>query len=158
MYLGAKSHAHHPCSLHPPNYLDPILSVLCKHNRNTIQFQARNILHILRQTHISIQRALNDECEKVYLFGEPNTEYFNQYVKPLCNDNVIVKGFMDDKQKMYDMIGKVYSSSISEVASLVKDECILTGTEFVGTNSTSHENIYWGNEKIINEWKRIFKL
>jgi hypothetical protein len=65
---------------------------------------------------------------------------------------------MDDKQKMYDMIGKVYSSSISEVASLVKDECILTGTEFVGTNSTSHENIYWGNEKIINEWKRIFKL
>jgi len=111
-----------------------------------------------KQTHISIQRALNDGCEKVYLFGEPNTEYFNQYVKPLCNDNVIVKGFMDDKQKMYDMIGKVYSSSISEVASLVKDECILTGTEFVGTNSTSHENIYWGNEKIINEWKRIFDL
>ena len=111
-----------------------------------------------KQTHVSIQRALNDGCEKVYLFGEPNTDYFNQYVKPLCNDKVIVVGFMDDKQKMYDMIGKVYSSSLSEVASLVKDECILTGTEFVGTNSTSHENIYWGNEKIINEWKKIFKL
>ena len=111
-----------------------------------------------KQTHVSIQRALNDGCEKVYLFGEPNTDYFNQYVRPLCNDKVIVVGFMDDKQKMYDMIGKVYSSSLSEVASLVKDECILTGTEFVGTNSTSHENIYWGNEKIINEWKKIFKL
>jgi hypothetical protein len=111
-----------------------------------------------KQTHISIQRALNDGCEKVYLFGEPNTEYFNQYVKPLCYDNVIVKGFMDDKQAMYDMIGKVYSSSLSEVASLVKDECLLTGTEFIGTNSTSHENIYWGNEKIINEWKNIFEL
>ena len=111
-----------------------------------------------KQTHVSIQRALNDGCEKVYLFGEPNTDYFNQYVKPLCNDKVSVVGFMDDKQKMYDMIGKVYSSSLSEVASLVKDECILTGTEFVGTNSTSHENIYWGNEKIINEWKKIFKL
>jgi hypothetical protein len=111
-----------------------------------------------KQTHISIQRALNDGCEKVYLFGEPNTDYFNQYVKPLCSDKVIVKGFMDDKQKMYDMIGKVYSSSLSEVASLVKDECILTGTEFIGTNSTSHKNIYWGNETIINEWKKIFNL
>ena len=56
------------------------------------------------------------------------------------------------------MIGRVYSSSLSEVASLVKDECILTGTEFIGTNSTSHENIYWDNEKIINEWKKIFNL
>ena len=111
-----------------------------------------------KQTHISIQRALSDGCEKVYLFGEPNTDYFNQYVKPLCNDKVIVKGFMDDKQKMYDMIGKVYSSSLSEVASLVKDECMLTGTEFIGTNSTSHENIYWGNDRIINEWKKIFNL
>jgi hypothetical protein len=111
-----------------------------------------------KQTHVSIQRAINDGCEKVYLFGEPNTEYFNQYVKPLCNDKVIVKGFIEDKQKMYDMIGRVYSSSLSEVASLVKDECILTGTEFIGTNSTSHENIYWDNEKIINEWKKIFNL
>jgi hypothetical protein len=111
-----------------------------------------------KQTHVSIQRAINDGCEKVYLFGEPNTDYFNQYVKPLCNDKVIVKGFMNDKQKMYDMIGCVYSSSLSEVASLVKDECLLTGTKFFGTESTSHDNIYWGNDKIINEWKKIFEL
>jgi hypothetical protein len=111
-----------------------------------------------KQTHISIQRAIDDGCEIIYLFGEPNTTYFEQYVKQLCNEKVIVKGFFNDKQEMYDMIGRVYSSSISEVASLVKDECELTGTKFFGTSSTSHNNLSIPNEEVINKWIDLLEL
>jgi hypothetical protein len=111
-----------------------------------------------KQTHLSIQRAIDDGCENVYLFGEPNTPYFEQYVKPLCNDKVVVKGFFENKQEMYDMIGRVYNSSLSEVASLVKDECELTGTKFFGTNSTSHNNHIIPNDEVIKNWIKILEL
>ena len=101
-----------------------------------------------KQTHISIERALADGCEKVILFGEPNTLYYDQYVKPLCSDKVIVNGFTEDKQGMYDMIGCVYHSSKSEVACLVKDECETTGTIFHGTESTNNPITLLSKDKI----------
>ena len=110
-----------------------------------------------KQTHVSIKRALADGCDKVYLFGEPMGEYFNKFVKPLCDDNVIVKGFMLDKQQMYDMIGCVYHSSKSEVACLVKDECEVTGTLFHGNESTDYPMVTLSNEEIINKWLEILK-
>jgi hypothetical protein len=111
-----------------------------------------------KQTHISIDRALEDGCDKVYLFGEPNTQYFNEYVKPLCNDKVIVKGFIENKQEMYDMIGCVYHSSLSEVACLVKDECEATGTIFHGNHATNNPPVLLSNTEIINEWVKILEL
>lgn len=111
-----------------------------------------------KQTHVSIQRAIDDGCEIVYLFGEPNTPYFEQYVKPLCGDKVIVKGFYEDKQEMYNMIGRVYNSSLSEVASLVKDECELTGTKFFGKTSTSHNNLTIPNEEVIKSWIKLLEI
>jgi hypothetical protein len=110
-----------------------------------------------KQTHVSIKRALADGCDKVYLFGEPTGEYFDKYVKPLCDDSVIVKGFMSDKQAMYDMIGCVYHSSKSEVACLVKDECETTGTLFYGNESTDYPAVTLNDEEIINKWLEILK-
>ena len=46
-------------------------------------------VEVRKQTHISIQRALNDGCTKVYIFGIKREEqYFNEYVKPLLGDTV----------------------------------------------------------------------
>lgn len=108
-----------------------------------------------KQVHISIQRALNDGCEKVYLFGEPSGPYFEHYVKPLLSEQVIVKGFFENKQEMYDMIGCVYHSSKSEVATLVKDECETTGTIFNGNFATNNPPVMLTNEEIINKWIEI---
>jgi hypothetical protein len=76
----------------------------------------------------------------------------------LCNNNpnVIVKGFLNNKQELYDMIGCVYHSSLSEVACLVKDECELTGTEFFGNESTNYVVENLSNEEIINKWIEKF--
>jgi hypothetical protein len=111
-----------------------------------------------KQTHVSIERALNDGCEKVYLFGEPYGEYYEKYVRPLLSDKVEIKGFYSDKQVMYNMIGRAYLSSLSEVASLVKDECEITGTKFFGTSSTSHNNIKLSHNEILDKWIKLLEL
>jgi len=112
-----------------------------------------------KQTHISIERALNDGCEKIYLFGDPNTEFYNKQVRQLCenNDKIIVKGFLENKQEMYDMIGCVYHSSKSEVACLVKDECETTGTIFHGNEATDNPPNLLTNDMIIEKWIKALK-
>ncbi len=108
-----------------------------------------------KQTHVSIKRALKDGCEKIYLFGEPTQPYYDNFIKPLLSDKVIEKGFMSDKQAIYDMIGRVYHSSISEVATLVKDECDSTGTKFFGNEATDTKIPSLTNEEIINAWVKL---
>ena len=110
-----------------------------------------------KQTHVSIQRALADGCEKIYLFGEPNTLYYDQTIKPLCNENVIVKGFFDNKQEIYDMIGCVYHSSLSETYGLVMDECESTGTIYHGCEATNRPSNTLTNEQIITKWIKALK-
>ena len=114
-----------------------------------------------KRTHISIERALADEFEEVLLFGnisDPN--YYNEFVKPLvdANENVKEMGFLSNKQEMYDMLGCVYLSSRSEVASLVKDECYSTGTEFRGNHATNNDTIEMTNEEVINKWLKLLEL
>ena len=113
-----------------------------------------------KQTHISIQTALNDGNKKVIIFGnvtDPN--YYNSEVKPLIdNERVIEFGYISDKEKMYSMVESVYLSSKSEVASLVKDECNTTGTKFIGTESTDHDGLNISNEEIIERWINLLKL
>jgi len=112
-----------------------------------------------KQTHVSIERALVDGCEKIYLFGEANeSSYYNDFVKPLIdNEKVILKGFTEDKQGMYDSIGCVYHSSLSEVACLVKDECETTETVFHGTEVTNNPPNTLTNKEIINKWVKALK-
>jgi hypothetical protein len=113
-----------------------------------------------KQTHISILRALEDGCKKIYLFGNvSDSSYWLKNVADLLvkNPNIIfIKGFYENKQEMYDMIGKVYHSSKGEVASLVKDECFLTGTEFIGNNQTNNEVSELTNDQIIESWIKLF--
>jgi hypothetical protein len=108
-----------------------------------------------KQTHVSIERALSDGCQKVYLFGEPNTEYFENKVRPLLSDKVVLKGFLENKQEIYDMIGRAYLSSNSEVATLVKDECELTGVKFYGNEVTNNPDVTLTNKEILDKWIKL---
>jgi hypothetical protein len=112
-----------------------------------------------KQTHISIERALNDGCEMVYIFGGINdSTYYNNSVRPLLSDKVIHKGHFENKQEMFNMIGRVYQSSISECASLVKDECYQTGTEFFGNNATNNDVSLLNNSEIMEKWIKLLEI
>jgi hypothetical protein len=113
-----------------------------------------------KQTHVSIQRALKDRCDKIYLFGHIGDQnYFNSYVKPLLIPNKVIHfGHTTNKQEMYDMVGKIYHSSKGEVACLVKDECYLTNTEFYGNEETDNEVSKLTNDEVLILWKKLFEL
>lgn len=112
-----------------------------------------------KMVHVSIQRALDDGCKKVYIFGSiRNVPYFEQFVKPLLSENVIYYGFLDNKQKMYDSIGRVYHSSESETWCLIKDECETTGTKFLGLESSNIKRPVISNQEIIQKWINIFDI
>jgi glycosyltransferase involved in cell wall biosynthesis len=110
-----------------------------------------------KQTHISIERAIEDGMEKIYLFGNISDQnYYEKKVKPLIdNDRVVEYGFVSDKQKIYDMINYAYLSSKSEVASLVKDECESTGTIFKGNFATNNDSESITNSEIIEKWIKL---
>jgi hypothetical protein len=110
-----------------------------------------------KQTHVSIQRALDDGCEKVYIFGRINEEkYYYDFVHHLVEGKVEHIGQIENKQGMYDAIGRVYLSSKSEVAPLVKQECYQTGTKFFGNQATSYEPTKLSNKEILDKWIELF--
>jgi hypothetical protein len=112
-----------------------------------------------KQTHISVRRALDDGCEKVLIYGKINDkDYYQKYIEPILSEKVILMNFMDDKQKIYNSIGRVYHSSNGEVACLIKDECYLTGTKFFGNHETENEVSKLTNKEILQEWIKTLKI
>jgi hypothetical protein len=142
-----------------PNLKEPLTSNTKKENVELIAGVIGTI-EDRKQTHKSIERALEDGCEKVILFGKIGDEnYYNDLVKYLLNDpRVEMSGYQTDKQSMYDSIGRVYHSSKGEVACLVKDECYLTNTKFYGNEETDHEVSPLTNNEILEKWKQVLRM
>lgn len=112
-----------------------------------------------KQTHISIKRATEDDCQEIILFGHVGDQnYFQNFVKPLLSEKVKMVGHSTNKQQMYDSIGRVYHSSKGEVACLVKDECFLTNTKFFGNEETENKVSTLTNEEILNLWLNILEI
>jgi len=102
----------------------------------------------------SIRRALQDGCDKVYLYGPiMDDSYYTTSIVPLLGSGVVYKGYAD-KSEIYSNVGKVYHSSNGEVASLVKDECATTGTEFHGNEVTDNEISTLSNDEVIELWRK----
>lgn len=110
-----------------------------------------------KQTHVSIQRAIDAGCKKILLYGHiGDNNYYETFVKPMVDgDKVIMIGHITNKQDMYNSIGRVYHSSKGEVACLVKDECYQTDTKFFGNSETQNEVSKLNNEEIFNLWQEV---
>lgn len=119
-----------------------------------------------KQTHISIQRALDDGYQKIYIFGVlpiMEASYYKKYVEPLIEkypDQIILYGFEEDKSKMYSMIDVVYLSSLStyETATHQIHECRETDTIFKGNEYSYYADNSWSNKKIIDAWIDVLEL
>lgn len=117
-------------------------------------------IEVRKQTHLSIEKALADGCEKVLVFGKVMDEnYYKKYCrKYFYHPYVEFRGYSENKQETYDSIGRVYHMSIGEVSCLVKDECHYTNTKFFGTEQTQHEVSNLTNDEIFELWKDILKF
>ena len=113
-----------------------------------------------KQTHVSVERALTDGCEQVYIIGNIGDRgYYDHFVKnKIDNKRVFLVPYQTNKQKMYDRLGRVYHSSTGEVACLVKDECYLTNTKFFGNEETENDVSLLNNEEIVNLWRDVLSV
>lgn len=115
-----------------------------------------------KQTHISINRALNDDMKVILLFGKiTEPEYYEKEIKPLLdsNKNIIYVGHIDDKQKIYDLITDAYLSSLKETWCYVKKECELTETNFHGNTVIDYvAGKSLSNEEILQEWIKVLEI
>jgi glycosyltransferase involved in cell wall biosynthesis len=113
-----------------------------------------------KQTHLSIQRALDDGCQKVLVFGKVmDQEYYRKYCrKYYFHPYVQFMGYSDNKQETYNSIGRVYHMSKGEVSCLVKDECEYTNTKFFGNEQTNHVVSKLTNDEIFELWKDVLKF
>ena len=113
-----------------------------------------------KQTHLSIERALLDGCQKVIVYGKLMDEpYYNKHVRKYkYHPQVEFKGFTNSKQEMYDSIGRVYHLSSGEVSCLVKDECHYTNTKFFGNEQTQHVVSDLTNDEIFELWRDVLKF
>jgi hypothetical protein len=108
-----------------------------------------------KQTHISIQNALEDGYDEVYLFGQiTDLEYFNREIKPLMGSKVYIKNHYDNKEEMYSLVDAVYSNSKFETYGLVEAECTLNHIPFGGI---SNKPEILTNEEILERWKTILE-
>jgi len=107
-----------------------------------------------KQTHVSIQKALEDNCESVLVYGQiTDNNYFNELVKPLIDDKkVIFEGYCNNKQYMWNSITDVYHYSKMETWGYIKAEALKTGTVFHGNGSIKDDIEIWDNDKIIEHW------
>ena len=109
-----------------------------------------------KQTHVSIKRAIEHGYKYIDIYGYiSDRKYFESCVKPLI-DNVNVKhhGFQN-KSDIYKSIDAVFHSSISECATLVKQECHETDTKFFGNQSTNVNMTTLSNDEILDRWLNI---
>ena len=115
-------------------------------------------IHPIKNVHVSIQRALNDKMNKIFLFGNVGeSEYYQTKIVPYLKaypNKIKHVGYVENKQEMYDNITDVYHSSQFETWGYIKAECNLTNTEYHGNEKTDGA-IYMSNEEILTEWKTI---
>lgn len=134
-----------------PNVLDdlkPSTKVIDKKIGGIIGSIDRN-----KQTHISIKNALNNGCDRIYLYGNiTDKDYFEKYVSSLIdNDKVVYKGYYNVKQAIYDEITDVYHYSKNESWGYIKAEAQLTKKIYHGNNQ--HTVQYWTHDQILSAWK-----
>jgi len=118
----------------------------------------------LKQTHVSVQRALDDGCRKVVIYGNSlDKDYFNDKIQPLLsyNQKVIYMGMELDKQKIYDSISCVYQSNspqLPEAFGRVRAECIRAGIPYYGNENATTEFELWDEDKIYEAWVELLGL
>ena len=132
-----------------------------------------------KQTHVAIQAALDDGCDKVLVFGNVDVgssneksnaylkaqEYWDTHMAPLCgksmkfitNSHVELLGSCDDKSLMYSDLDVVYHASPRESFNYIEKECALLGIKYVHVDNNDDYTppTLASDKEILAMWEKI---
>ena len=116
-----------------------------------------------KRTHVAVQAALDDGCDKVLVFGSTDArgeDYWNEHMKPFIdNDVVMILGCCDDKSLMYSDLDVVYHACQVETFNYIEKECAMLGIPYKHTDSMDKTPVpvITSNEDILKMWEKVFK-
>lgn len=109
-----------------------------------------------KQTHVSVQRALDAGYDKVLLFGKATDKpYFDKEIQPLLSTkNVVMMDYCEDKEEMYGSVEAVYHSSKRECLPTVQGECMKANIPYFGLecNMRKRSDYEFNNQEILKKW------
>lgn len=114
-----------------------------------------------KQTHLSIDRALEEGMEIIHLYGGINDpQYFELEIAPriaLNPGRIQFHGYCEDKQAIYDSVTDIYHSSLYETWGYVSAECRLAGVNYHGNQATAGQ-MFATEEDILTAWKDLLEI
>jgi len=113
-------------------------------------------VHPIKNSHVSIQRALEDGVSMVKIYGPAYPPYFDQEIRPLLSDRVIYMGHYEPERRMemYNEFDVLYHFGEYESACLVLGECRIIGKSVVKCDALKDYDIRTEQE-ILQIWKSI---
>jgi len=111
-----------------------------------------------KNTHISIQKALEDNRDLVYVFGNiGSNEYYEEKIQPLLSDRVMLRDLVDPSNLMYmyNQFDVLYHMGEDESACLVLGECRLLNKPVIKSDKLFDYPLL-DNKEILNQWKSVF--
>tara|TARA_R110000824_G_scaffold61487_1_gene163517 strand:- start:783 stop:1613 length:831 start_codon:yes stop_codon:yes gene_type:complete len=127
----------------------------------------------LKQTHVSVERALADGFKKVLIYGNTlDMDYFTKVILPytetICSaEGATTSGVVEymgmelDKQKMYESLSCVYQSNskdLPEAFGRVRAECIHAGIPYHGNEYATTNFDIWSEDDVYDAWKELLEL
>lgn len=114
-----------------------------------------------KQTHVSIDRALEDGMEQIHLYGGINDpQYFElEIVTRMARHpgRIHFHGYLDNKQAIYDSVSDIYHSSLYETWGYVSAECRLAGVNYHGNHATAGQ-VHATEQEILSAWKELLEI
>jgi len=145
-----------------PNIISPI-----DKQEKTIDFEkiggVIGSVNKTKRTHVAIQAALDDGCDKVFVFGSTDIngeDYWNENIKPFIDDDVVmILGRCDDKSLMYSDLDVVYHACQVETFNYIEKECAMLGIPYKHVDSMDNTPVpvITSNEDILKMWEKVFK-
>tara|TARA_R110000824_G_scaffold182086_2_gene362957 strand:+ start:76 stop:1020 length:945 start_codon:yes stop_codon:yes gene_type:complete len=124
-----------------------------------------------KQTHVAIQAALDDGCDKVLVFGtldigstNPKSnvhkkakEYWETNMVPVSSPKVDMVGLCDDKSLMYSNLDVVYHASPRESFNYIEKECALLGIKYVHVDNKDDYTppTLASDKEILAMWEKV---
>lgn len=151
-----------------PNVVIPNIVTPIEKQKKTLDYEkvggVIGAVNPVKRTHVAIQAALDDGCDKVLVFGlrDPNhSEYWDDKVSPVVQDpKVLYLDSCDDKSLMYSDLDVVYHSCRRETFNYVEKECAMLKIPFVHTDDVNKEKepiTLVSDTEIMKMWEEVLK-
>ena len=140
-----------------------IPNVICKVNERNNTVKMAGVIGSIdrnKNTHVSVERAIEDGHKKVLLYGKVTDDtYYKQKVEKYVNKGIaVVCGYNHDRGEVYGSVSDVYHSSLSETFNYIKPECEQAGVDYHGLKSAESGADYWEDEEILTAWEELLEV